>query len=672
MQAALAHTILVTGATGFLGSHFLFAQRNSPLHFVLLVRAGDEAHAWERVRAALETTHAAYRLPFNEAHWRTRCTPVLGDIEEPMCGVAAARIDWLRTQSIGQLWHFAASLNYEEQNRDLIQRQNVDGTRHVIGLAQAVSVRSVVHCSTAYSAGCTKGRVAEALHTLPRPFNNAYEESKCIGEHEVRSACEAAGIAWAILRPSIVIGPRSTRSSGGTKSGLYGFLGSLHRMRAALSRVDHPIVVNGNPHTRLNLIPVDDLMADLAHLPMQQITSGTILHLTSDGYPDLAWSLRHVSTLLGIPPLEIRPVDPDNRSPLEKLLDRRTEFHSSYINSEIEFDRSLPQRHAVSNLDFAGFIAEAFREFSRESSHDVFTAGTVTGFDGTVLRSLSRGNGGRPAIVVVNALGMGAEFWTRFAKLLAQRYDVVTWEGRGGTSEDSPFDTNTHSFGHHVRDLMAILDHHGITQAHLVGWCSGAQIALKAACEQPERVLSVVALNGSYGTHDPACTTAFERRLRDVMPKIARDPRLAEIYFNLVYGNRQTTGVDESDLSHQKQQASSILASVDPDLMHLTSRPYESPGALHRYATLLSASLQENTQEWLNRVRVPVLVYAGANDQVAHPDASRWVAHQLSQSRLLLDETGDHFSFYRDDTVSRLIADRIDSLTSARALESSA
>lgn len=670
MQSSYAKTLFVTGATGFLGSHFLYSQSHNDVRFIVLVRAGDEEKAWERIVAALHTAFASYRADFDAGHWRTRCAVVCGDICAPMCGIADDKLEWLRSRHIDQFWHFAATLNFEEKSRDVIRQQNVEGTRHVLQLAQSAGIPAFVYCSTAYSAGrASPGvRVPEAIHSLPREFNNYYEESKFLAEHEVRDGCVRLGLAWAILRPSIVIGPRSTKSSGGTRSGMYGFLGSLFRMRKALGMVDHPLVVNGNPHTRLNLVPVDDLLGDVAHYSTEGFQNGTIVHLTSDGYPDIGQALRHTSGLLGIKPMEIRPTDGESRSPLEKVLDRRTEFHASYIQSELEFERSLPRSYGVNNLEFAGFITEAFREFAQESPEDVFEVAVIPSFDRVGLTVYRHGRGGRSTVVLVNAIGMPVEFWTRFAKQLGADFDVITWESRGCPNLDPAFDDHPHRFDHHTRDLLWIMDHFGVVRAQLVGWCSGAQIALKAARDCPERITGVASLNGSFGLTQSFRMTTFETRLREIMPKIAADRRLAEIYFNIVYGNRKADGVDVSQMDEKQQQASSILSSVDPALMHLTSRPFESVGSLFRYASLLAASLQEETQDWIGGVKVPVFVYSGEMDQTSHPDASRWLARSLDDSSLMIDESGDHFSFYRDDSVMRRVGEYLDRATAPVAL----
>lgn len=53
-------------------------------------------------------------------------------------------------------------------------------------------------------------------------------------------------------------------------------------------------------------------------------------------------------------------------------------------------------------------------------------------------------------------------------------------------------------------DLFAVMDHHDVTAAHVVGLCGGAVIALAAAAVRPERVTSPSLWHGDHGFADLA------------------------------------------------------------------------------------------------------------------------------------------------------------------------
>ena len=656
-----APTLFVTGTTGFLGRHVLYSQRDEAFRFVVLVRAADEEEGRRRFIDSIRIAYDSYRTPFDEDEWLARTTIVTGDICEPACGLDEDVVGRLRTRAIHQFWHFAASLNFEEKSQKKIWSQNVEGTFNVLDLARRAGIPEFVYCSTAYSVGRSAGMVDEELHALPRTFNNLYEESKCLAEHEVSRFCGEHAIKWAILRPSIVIGPRATRSTGGSTTGLYGFLRSLFKLEKTLKAIPGPITIIGNANSKVNLVPVDDLMQDVRDLPTASFDSGTILHLTSDWYPDIDKALVHTSRLMGIEGLRIATATDGERSPVEKVLDRRTQFHSSYLDSEVEFRRSLPRRFGVDSRDFAGFITEAYRDADEEAPQNVFAVSVMEAFDGVPVKVFTAGDPSKPAVVLSNALGMPVEFWAGFAKRLAGDHFVLTWESRGCPNTDLACDLEKHSFFDHVRDLMAVLDRFQVRRADLIGWCSGAQIALRAASAYPDRIDRVVSVNGSFGGAYGVAMTQFETKLREVMPKIARDRRIAEIYFNVVYGSRDVAGIDSDELHEKNLEASAVLTSVDPTLLHLTSRPFETVESLFRYSRLLTASLAEDVREWVRDVKAPVLLYTGRRDQTAHPECTQWLARHLADASLLVDDEGDHFTFYKEtgvlDAVTRFMKD---------------
>lgn len=76
--------ILLTGATGFLGSHMLLdLLRHSDAHVHCLVRAADEEAAVARLGEALKS----YELPWS-SEVRRRVTVLPGDIRRPHLGLS--------------------------------------------------------------------------------------------------------------------------------------------------------------------------------------------------------------------------------------------------------------------------------------------------------------------------------------------------------------------------------------------------------------------------------------------------------------------------------------------------------------------------------------------------------------------------------------------------------
>jgi pimeloyl-ACP methyl ester carboxylesterase len=98
--------------------------------------------------------------------------------------------------------------------------------------------------------------------------------------------------------------------------------------------------------------------------------------------------------------------------------------------------------------------------------------------------------GAGEAIVLIHGLGANLAFWfMTIGRHLAQRYRVVTYDLRGHGA--SSITNRGYLLPDMVEDLNALLDHLGITTAHIVGHSFGARVALAYTILQPQRVLSL-------------------------------------------------------------------------------------------------------------------------------------------------------------------------------------
>lgn len=361
----MQNSILVTGTTGFLGSHFLLwlsQHRASRVHALVRGRGREEREA--KLANALEAAAGGYRP---EPDWEKVAVDtrvVGGDIEEPLCAVSELDRAALRDAQPHEFWHFAASLNFEEKRRELIRSQNIGGPRHAIELAVAVGIERFVYVSTAYTAGADDGRFEEVLHPLDGRFSNVYEESKCEAEHLVTRLCREHGLALTILRPSIVIGSSLTFRPAGTAAGLYGFIRELHRLRRRLACAPGEVRIDATPAAPLNFIPIDAVMRDIMSVIDADFRTAPILHLSASGGISVAHLVASIAGQLGIEGLRVDPAMQPPRSPLEELLSRRIDFYASYLRSQKQFVRSLDSRWAVSDDAFLRYVAEGVHALS--------------------------------------------------------------------------------------------------------------------------------------------------------------------------------------------------------------------------------------------------------------------------------------------------------------------
>jgi pimeloyl-ACP methyl ester carboxylesterase len=99
-----------------------------------------------------------------------------------------------------------------------------------------------------------------------------------------------------------------------------------------------------------------------------------------------------------------------------------------------------------------------------------------------------------PTVLMLHGLAESGEAFRAFVPYLARRARVVRVDLRGyGASTPMPAD-HPWRFDRLVQDAVALLDHLGVRQAHVVGGKIGGTIALALAARHPERVDKLAAL----------------------------------------------------------------------------------------------------------------------------------------------------------------------------------
>jgi nucleoside-diphosphate-sugar epimerase len=320
----------VTGATGFLGSHLVLQLLQQEEPVIALARGEDPR---SRVLSAL-TRASSYIQGGPAEAGGAGLSVVPGDLRLPNCGLDAIE------GTGGIFWHLAANLRYHERHRAGIWEDNVDGTREAVRLAASLGCRRFVYVSTAYTAGRRTGRIREELHDGDVECNNVYEESKSAAEHVVVQHAEAANMEWVITRPSIVIGPSGSWSSGGSNSGLYGVVHRVRALRVPLRSHEDGIRLRGVPGMPLNVVPVDWVIRDLLAFGRDPGNQATIAHLTSESSVTIREIVGFVTSSLNVPP--IVPIEGELSQPItiEKQLARQMEFYGNYLQYPKTFERS--------------------------------------------------------------------------------------------------------------------------------------------------------------------------------------------------------------------------------------------------------------------------------------------------------------------------------------------
>lgn len=216
-------TILVTGASGFLGS-------------VLLPRL-------------LAKGHRVYALSRHPPAPAKNLVPLVGDITEPRLGLKS--VPW----DITAVYHLAAIHRLGGDKDGSIWETNVNGTENVIDICLRYKIPHLFFISTAYTYG-----------------RNSYEQSKALCETMVKNS----GIPEVtIFKPSVVMGTEE-HFYPGHFSQFVALLIKIHQRAEVVRRriegvlrlpVIEPVFrMKANPDGRLNLVPIDAVVDAMAEI----------------------------------------------------------------------------------------------------------------------------------------------------------------------------------------------------------------------------------------------------------------------------------------------------------------------------------------------------------------------------------------------------------------------
>lgn len=142
--------------------------------------------------------------------------------------------------------------------------------------------------------------------------------------------------------------------------------------------------------------------------------------------------------------------------------------------------------------------------------------------DGVSLYFEDRGDG--EPIVFVHEFGGEPASWDFQVAAFSDRYRCITFAARGFLPSDVPDDPKMYGQQHSTSDVLTVLDHLGIEEAHLVGTSMGSFTSLDFTLNHPDRVRSLTLVGNSSGPRNAEEQESYrsqwvghEMRLRELL-----------------------------------------------------------------------------------------------------------------------------------------------------------
>lgn len=319
-------TIFLTGITGTLGAWLAREALSAGHRLVVLVRDTGDSQAKDRVNESLDLSDAR--------QWSDRVEICYGDLCQPGLGLNQAE---QVLKNCDRVIHCAAMTSFQPNQSEVNMKTNVEGTRHVLGLAKELSL-PLVYISTAYVSGVREGLVKEDELDLGQKFTNSYEKSKNIAEVMVRRWEKETSLPTIILRPSIVLG-----DSLQGRIGRFNTIYDMMRMFELLQNNDYPkpLRIIGDALATKNLIPIEYFSRVAWHL-IDREQPGTF-HITNPNPVSVGTMQDYFARLFdmeGTCLVQAEELNGKKISKAERLFRTAGGVYEPYLLGEAKFDRT--------------------------------------------------------------------------------------------------------------------------------------------------------------------------------------------------------------------------------------------------------------------------------------------------------------------------------------------
>ena len=182
--------ILVTGATGLVGSHLL----------VQLLQENEEVKALFRSEKQIEKVKNVFAF-YNQTRLFDKINWVKGDITDiPSLEIAF--------ENVTHVYHCAALISFDTSDEDELRKINIEGTANVVNCCIDFSVKKLCHVSSIAALGNPKEHettITEETEWNPEELHSDYAITKYGAEMEVLRGHQE-GLEVVTVNPGVIFG----------------------------------------------------------------------------------------------------------------------------------------------------------------------------------------------------------------------------------------------------------------------------------------------------------------------------------------------------------------------------------------------------------------------------------------------------------------------------------
>lgn len=230
-----------------------------------------------------------------------------------------------------------------------------------------------------------------------------------------------------------------------------------------------------------------------------------------------------------------------------------------------------------------------------------------------------RSNRGTPTIVLSAGLGGSHHFWKPQIEALQKSFRLISYDHRGTGVNAEPLPEN-YSVDQMANDVLGIIDAEGIESIHFIGHALGALVGLEFARKNPDRIKSLICVNGwiTISKHTRRC---FDTRCELLLASGVEAYVKAQPIF--LY---PAAWLEAHAEEIEREEKAGILNFQGIDNL------------LRR----INALLKFDANEWLHDLCCPLLVAASRDDVLVPWTCSKKLADVVENSTLWITQEGGH------------------------------
>ena len=360
--------IILTGATGVLGSHIMYDVLEHFIHtniqgtLFLITRKKGNVAAKERITELLSSHYTPNIL---SAKGTTALLKYITIIDTDLAQLEKTVLEQFKG---AYFIHSAGYVNLstDEDQKEKIFHENASLTK-ILFTTFSPYIKKFIYISTAFSSGVRKGLIANDFHNLEFKLDhrNAYENAKFHSEEFVIQQCTQLQLPYQILRPSVIGGKMLGIENRYfiPKYMVFYLMAKFFHFTAQRKVAQENVRFTISENTGLNIIPVDYVSKVIvATFQRTDITQLNIVHNESF---NLVKGLQLIMKEVGYTNFSILPnaLDFDYKNTIEKLYYESIGKHlKPYLTSAAnEYDTTLLN----SILEIPKLDAESFTDMIR-------------------------------------------------------------------------------------------------------------------------------------------------------------------------------------------------------------------------------------------------------------------------------------------------------------------